>query len=235
MTSTWDDVGRKGGTDEVARQWELAGRARHEFADLVQPLTERQLDTLTLCEGWTVRHVLGHLVWFSELRMPSYLFRAALPGFKFNKLANRAVGKQLRRPVPELIDVLRSNAEAPLPLPGSPETRMVAELAIHTQDVRRALDLPGELHPEVVLMVLVFMTRHFSAKHVMHPKAIDELSLSTTDGNWTVGTGPEVRGPAEALMMAMAGRPTFHELTGDGVGIMKAQLRLSKTKSKEYS
>jgi uncharacterized protein (TIGR03083 family) len=219
----------------MARQWELAGRARHEFADLVEPFNERQLETLTLCEGWTVRHVLGHLVWFSELNMPSYLFRAALPGFKFKKLANRAVEKRLRRPVPDLIEALRSDAEAPLPVPGAPETRMVTELAIHTQDVRRALDLPGELHPEVVLMVLVFMTRHRSAKHVLHPKAIDELTLSTTDGNWSVGSGPEVKGPPEALMMALAGRPTFHELTGDGVGILKAQLRLSKTKSKEYS
>jgi hypothetical protein len=46
---------------------------------------------------------------------------------------------------------------------------------------------------------------------------VRDVRLVATDVDWTFGRGPEVRGTAEALLMAVAGRRTVaDELTGPG-------------------
>jgi hypothetical protein len=48
-------------------------------------------------------------------------------------------------------------------------------------------------------------------------KRIRGLTLTATDLDWTTGTGPAVEGPAEALLMAIAGRRgVVQELSGPG-------------------
>ena len=49
------------------------------------------------------------------------------------------------------------------------------------------------------------------------------LKFIATDVDWISGTGPEVRGPGEALALAIVGRHTvLGELDGDGV-VLPAQ------------
>ena len=58
-------------------------------------------------------------------------------------------------------------------------------------------------------------------------KRIAGLRLRATDIDWTHGTAgdPEVTGPAEALIMAMGGRPTVvAELTGEGVATLSSRI-----------
>jgi hypothetical protein len=54
---------------------------------------------------------------------------------------------------------------------------------------------------------------------------IEGLRLRATDADWTYGIGPEVAGPAVALMMAMATRPLVSSLTGDGVDTLRSRLQ----------
>lgn len=44
------------------------------------------------------------------------------------------------------------------------------------------------------------------------------LRLVATDIDWATGAGPEVHGPGEALLLAVAGRrPAFDDLAGPGL------------------
>ncbi len=46
---------------------------------------------------------------------------------------------------------------------------------------------------------------------------VRDVRLAATDADWAFGRGPEVRGTAEALLMAVAGRRGIDaELTGPG-------------------
>jgi hypothetical protein len=46
-----------------------------------------------------------------------------------------------------------------------------------------------------------------------------------TDLDWAHGKGPEVSGPGEALLLAMAGRPAaLSELTGPGKTILAQRI-----------
>ena len=51
------------------------------------------------------------------------------------------------------------------------------------------------------------------------------LRLVTTDLDWEAGTGKAVEGPAEALLLAIAGRPiVISELAGPGQSTLAARL-----------
>lgn len=56
------------------------------------------------------------------------------------------------------------------------------------------------------------------------------LRLAATDVNWTTGDGPDVNGPGEALLMAIAGRPhALDELSGPGLPTLRQRLALAST------
>ena len=52
------------------------------------------------------------------------------------------------------------------------------------------------------------------------------LRLIATDLDWTAGRGPEVHGPAEVLLMAIAGRrDVVQELSGPGQATLATRIR----------
>jgi len=66
-----------------------------------------------------------------------------------------------------------------------------------------------------------------SAMNIGFPakKRIAGLKLRATDVDWTHGDGPEVTGPAEALIMAMGGRrAALADLSGDGLATLAGRL-----------
>jgi hypothetical protein len=55
-------------------------------------------------------------------------------------------------------------------------------------------------------------------------KRIAGFTLTATDIDWSHGQGPEVLGPAEALVMMMAGRAAaLDDLWGEGKAALVAQ------------
>jgi hypothetical protein len=51
------------------------------------------------------------------------------------------------------------------------------------------------------------------------------VRLVATDLDWNHGDGPEVTGPAEALLMAMAARSdAFNQLTGPGKELLAQRI-----------
>jgi hypothetical protein len=54
---------------------------------------------------------------------------------------------------------------------------------------------------------------------------LDGLALAATDQDWTWGTGTEVRGPSEAVAMAVSGRVVaLEDLSGPGVQALRSRL-----------
>jgi uncharacterized protein (TIGR03083 family) len=93
---------------------------------------------------------------------------------------------------------------------------------IHGQDMCRPLGIKRDL-PEAHLVPVADLVRDdvhiFGAK-----KRIAGLKLIATDMDWSHGNGPEVTGPAEALVMAMAGRlVALDDLSGEGTAALAAR------------
>ena len=61
---------------------------------------------------------------------------------------------------------------------------------------------------------------------VLSKQRMEGLRWEATDVDWSFGSGPLVRGPAEAIVLVSTGRPApLEELTGDGVAALTARLQ----------
>jgi hypothetical protein len=90
----------------------------------------------------------------------------------------------------------------------------LAETLIHHQDVRRGLGRPRQEPAERLLPALRVALIAPDIGGLWRTRG---LRLVATDLPFSAGAGPEVRGAAEALLMAMAGRRgVVSELSGAG-------------------
>ncbi len=197
--------------------WNTAAKARTDFADMLESLSDEQLRSSTLCKGWTALDVAGHLVSFVELSLPAMMGSMALAGFNPDKAWKKNATKYAAMGAPAIAQSLRQNASKTAPIKSFPAGVSYTDVAVHTQDIRRPLGLDGELDPEVLRASLDFCTADKQGKIHVPTKDIAGLRLQATDLDWSWGSGAEVRGTAEALLMAINRRDVGAELEGDGV------------------
>jgi len=198
---------------------------RRRVADLVEHLSPAQLDAPSLCGDWTVKQVAGHLLSAVE-KPPAGLFSSMLrSGFNLHRANARVARLMAERPADELADGLRRNAENPFrpPLVGYPG--QLTDLQVHGQDMRRPLGLPHGLTPDRLRISLDFLVGGRAIGFVPR-RLLAGLRFEATDLDWAWGTGPALAGPAEALVMAMTGRPVaVTDLDGDGIPILRDRLK----------
>lgn len=204
----------------MARVWEDAGRARRAFVDMIDGLSDEQMAAESLCTGWSTRMVLGHLTSFVDIPLPKFMFNVARSGFDFDKASTRMAHRMCERSDAELLAALRDKATQPAPVPSFDEGITIADTTIHTQDVRRPLGLEGAPEADIMQRSLEFMTGHKQGK-ILTGRTYEGLRLQPSDLDWSWGDGQVVEGPAEAMMLAMAGRPTHDELSGPGVDLLR--------------
>jgi uncharacterized protein (TIGR03083 family) len=200
----------------------LITAARADLAEDLAGLTDAQWRTRSLCADWTVEETVAHLT-SAALMTPFRWFRSiAGAGFRPDVHNRRRLDEQLGATPAETLAKFR----AAVPSTGAPSGHTAAwlgEVVVHGQDVRRPLGLTRT--PSVEAMTAVaefFASRNFA---VNSKKVADGLRLEATDGPFTSGDGPLVRGSTEALVMVLAGRPAYlDDLTGDGVPAVRERI-----------
>ncbi len=199
----------------------LAMQERGDFADFLETLTPQQWEVPSLCDGWTVRDVVAHVISYEELGWAGILKRFARSGFIPSRAQEIGVREYSRSPR-ELIDLLRAH-QRPRGLTAM-RGGMIALLdgMIHQQDIRRPLGIPREIpHDRLRTALRLALT----APPIGAPKRARGLTLIATDLDWSRGSGPETRGPGEALLMAIAGRGhAINELSGPGQALLAERI-----------
>jgi uncharacterized protein (TIGR03083 family) len=93
---------------------------------------------------------------------------------------------------------------------------MLMDTVCHSGDIRRPLGIDRKL-PEDTLIEVAENLRNVGFPLKAKQRAAG-LRLVATDVAWSAGDGPPVEGPAESLILAMAGRPSaLEDLKGEGV------------------
>lgn len=97
--------------------WDIVAKARGDFADLLDGLSEEQLAGKTLCANWSPLDVAGHVVSFVELSLPAMMFSMAKAGFNIDKawVANAAKYKEMGAPA--ISKALRDKGSKRNPIP----------------------------------------------------------------------------------------------------------------------
>jgi uncharacterized protein (TIGR03083 family) len=192
----------------------LARDERADFAAFLATLTPEQWDAPTLCESWRVRDVVAHVISYDELSVGGLAGRFVKGRFLPDRVNAVGVAEYRTRDPEELVALLKDHIE-PHGLPAA-FGGMIALIdgLIHQQDIRRPLGMPRDIPPERLLPAL---RGALTAPVIRGFWRVRGVRLVATDLDWTVGSGPEVRGPAEALLMTIAGRRgVVQELSGPG-------------------
>ncbi|MEV0902525.1 maleylpyruvate isomerase family mycothiol-dependent enzyme [Actinoplanes sp. NPDC049802] len=197
---------------------------RRRLADLTDALTPGQLSVPSLCAAWTVKEVVGHLVAVVAVSHTAALRQLVRSGFNPHRANARLATATAARPARELAAMLRAHAENPFrpPVVGYPGA--LTDLQVHSLDIRRPLGLPGELRPERLRISLDFLVGGRAVGFAPRGRTAG-LRFEATDLDWAWGDGPAVRGTAEAVMLALAGRrAALADLDGPGTAALGRRL-----------
>jgi uncharacterized protein (TIGR03083 family) len=198
--------------------------AAHRVAliDQLQPLNDGEWDADSLCDGWRVRDVVGHLV--SLLDIPTWRFivgTVAMSGF--HRKVDRFAREYGARSKPELLALYRELAPKRKAPPRIGPMAPMMDVLVHSLDIGGPLGLPAIYTPAAARAVLDAMCTGFP---VMAPRSRTQgLRLEADDLDWAAGAGPQIRGSAGDLALAITGRPwALANLHGDGVAVLRSRM-----------
>ena len=188
---------------------ELILAERRRLGALLPELTAEQWSTPSLCGGWRVRDVVGHLVVAmasDRRRVGAAMLRA---GGNFHRAMDREARVEADATTAELIERFDAVKESvnPPPLLGPPAP--LTDIVVHTQDIAVPTGLGVAPDSAALRVALEFRTsnrlaRTFGGTVPRHTR----LVADDVGWEWTSGR-PErtVRGPGLALLLHLTGRP----------------------------
>lgn len=204
--------------------WEMIADQRCQLLAILQAFNTEQWHTPSLCTGWTVRDVVGHLVTPFVLGTGSVLLRLIRHGFNLNTALLHAAKYVAQRPTPELVSVLQANVSTRWTPPGVGPEAPLTDILMHTLDICHPLRLPHNIEPAKLQGALTFLVGR-KGRMMSAPAWRAGLHLIAEDLPWSWGAGLDVHGPAQPLMMVLGGRQALIDaLTGPGVPELRARL-----------
>ncbi|MFB6852785.1 maleylpyruvate isomerase family mycothiol-dependent enzyme [Streptomyces sp. NPDC001939] len=202
-------------TDDV---WAIVHAERAALIDDLarSHLADDQWLKPSLCDGWTVHDVLAHLVDTARTTRLGFVKDLALARFDFDRQNARGVERERRSTPQETLERFRQVASRTSTPPAPLDSRLVEEI-VHGEDIRRPLGLTRTYPAQAVVRSLRLQTRtpgsFGGAKEL-----VTRIQLMATDADLTIGSGPEVKGPALSLLLAVMGRRVgLDDLHGPGV------------------
>ncbi len=198
----------------------MARAERADLSDFLATCTPEEWEAPSLCAGWTVKDVVAHVVSYEELGAVGLLRR-----FVKGRIvrANQVGVDEFAALTPQqLLEFLRLHLQPRGLTAGFGGMIALVDGTIHHQDIRRSLGRPRTIPADRLVRVLGLVPGN---PRLGAGRRIRGLRLRANDVDWAHGRGPEVTGPGEALLMAMAGRPAaIGDLDGPGVTTLARRL-----------
>jgi uncharacterized protein (TIGR03083 family) len=197
------------------------------ISEFCHGLDAAQWDTPSLCEGWRVRDVIGHMSVGYTTGLPTMMAKMARYGFNVPKASKaESIAFASERTPEQLLAVFDSIFQKKVRKGIThfiKPTEGLLDHVVHHEDIRRPLGLMRQV-PEDRLVAALNVAPGLSG-FVGSKGRCAGLRLVATDVDWSHGDGPEVRGAGEAILLALTGRPVvLDELDGEGVGTLKERL-----------
>lgn len=200
----------------------LAEQERAELLALLRGLTADQWQAPSLCAEWSVCDVATHIVSYEELSTPGLVATFLRGGLRVSAVNDVALKRYSTLGPGDVVDLVARNLRPRGLTSGFSGGIALTDGTIHQQDIRRALGLPRTIEQTRLVQVLDFSLKAPTLPARRNAKG---LRLAATDVDWATGDGPEVRGPGEALLMAVAGRPVaLDDLAGPGLETLRRRV-----------
>lgn len=213
--------------DEV---WAAIDTQRLRTVDMLESLSAGEWAHASLCDGWTVRDVAAHLT-LQQISLGDGL-RIALrhPG-SINHMNRENSRARAGLPTERLIADIRGMVGSRRHNFGLTELETLIDIVVHGQDIAIPLSRELEVDPQAAAAAATrvwsdHLTRRGRWKmRVFRSVPYEGYRLTATDTEWSVGEGPEIRGPILSILMLLTGRLVcLPQLTGEGAIALKDQL-----------
>lgn len=205
----------------------LATQNRLLAADMFAELSPQQWSMPSLCEGWSVREIAAHLVQplEADLRLTTVLSIIARNRGDLDRYINESTREVAERPTAQIVADLRRQASARVTPPFVGPGGQLADTCIHLRDAAQPLGLRTSPSLTSWRGALDFLMSPQGSRGFLPRGRTSGLRFAATDQYWSAGTGEKVRGPSEALAMAMSGRTVaLEQLSGPGVEILARRI-----------
>lgn len=191
---------------------------RRDILQLLGELSPEQWQQESLCDGWTVRDLVAHLVGWDDLllyrsrreHLLALLRFGGLYAWSFGSMTilNRRIQQRTRHLRPD--DLSRRFAADDSPelkwlFDGTNPAAHLAEYVIHHQDIRRPLGLQRVVSADRLVAALHGVTNLPSVR-VTAWWRLRGVRHEATDVDWSRGHGRTVRASGEEILLSLAGR-----------------------------
>ena len=199
---------------------DMAYEERTDLAAFLKTLRTEEWNAASLCDRWTVKDVVAHVVSYEELNVVGLMKRFA-KGWIVR--ANEVGVKEFGALSPDdLTEFLDRHLHPRGLTAGFGGMIGLVDGTVHHQDIRRALGHPRTVPVDRLERILQLVPGN---PRLGAGRRIRGLHLGATDVAWEHGSGPEVTGSGEALLMAMTGRGVaIDELAGPGTATLAARM-----------
>ena len=203
---------------DVEAKWAAIAGRRRALAQLVEGRPDEDWERPSLCAEWRIRDVVAHVALTPHSPSVGAILLAAVRARGDFDRVNRDMARAYAtRPPAELVADLRESADSRRKPAITTLDNLLFDVLVHVQDVALPLGVECPSPPAAAREGVERVWRMgwpFWAK-----RKLRGLRLEATDVDWTVGDGPVVRGPAQALLLLLTGRAAaaLPALAGPGV------------------
>jgi uncharacterized protein (TIGR03083 family) len=197
--------------------WSAVRTLRLRVADMLDSLSPNEWDAASVCEGWRIRDVAGHLALVPTITTGQLMSVAPRAGFnphRINTILAHRAGSETPQ---QIVSRLRDHAADRTTARALDTRNSLFDVIVHSQDIaiplQRDFPVPVDYTREGLDRVWA-MGWPFNAR-----RRLSGRTLTATDTDWTVGTGPEISGSALSLLLLLTGRTSVvqGDLAGSGI------------------
>jgi uncharacterized protein (TIGR03083 family) len=198
----------------------LIASERQRFAGWLGELPAEAWVARSLCRGWSVADVVGHVTFpwrVSTPRLIGQMFRHR--GFDG---ASRVGAHDLARIGPAaMITEIRDHGDDMTRPPGAAIDDLLAEIVVHPLDIALSVDRSWTPDAAATARLLDYLTTSKKGGHYHPAGGVSDVSFVATDIDWAWGSGAELRGPAAGLALVLTGRGLTADLGGPGIEVFR--------------
>lgn len=205
--------------------WPAVDAQRTSLTALLDDLSVDEWRQPSLCAGWTVRDVAAHLA-MQPVRLGDALSMLGNWRGSMHRTSEH-LARQLATELTtgQIIATIRGTIGSRRHNLGVTHLETLTDILVHSQDIAVPLGRRLDMAPAAAAAAA---TRNLTMRMPPPPPSVRAAAgfrLTATDTTWSAGTGPEVRGPMDALLLAICGRlVAVPRLSGEGAADLAGRL-----------
>ncbi len=208
--------------------WDVVDAQRRVVADLLSGLADEQWREPSLCEGWTVRDVAGHLASQYTTSVSAVVAAMVRARGSLDRATTELAVRHGRRPTEELVEEIRALVGVRRRPAVIGDVEVLTDILVHGMDVAvpLGLDYPVPADAAAVSASRVWAAPWHLRRAFPSTRRYAGIRLAASDAAWSRGEGAAAEAPMSVLLLLLTGRDAaaLPRLHGEGADHLRRSL-----------